>query len=136
MGRCLRLAVLVASALLGGATVAAADAGPGIAGTWRGVLTQRGLPAFTVTATIRSRDAAAGNTVLYSGLGCRGKWSFRGRDGNVYRFLETITAGRSKTCKGTGTVTLRPLPGGKLAYVFRGGGVESRGTLTRIRRSS
>jgi hypothetical protein len=77
-----------------------------IVGTWHGTLHQQGFAPFTVTATIRGTDASA-------------------------RFKETITAGRSASCKGTGVVTLRPVAGGGLSYTFVGGGVTSRGTLTR-----
>jgi hypothetical protein len=126
----------VSALLLACASSGVAAGGASIVGTWTGVLMQSGMPNFRVTATIRSlRVGEDDNTVRYSGLDCRGTWMFRGRSGSTYRFLETITAGRSATCKGTGIVSLRVVVGGKLAYVFRGGGVESHGTLTRIRRS-
>jgi hypothetical protein len=106
----------------------------GVLGTWHGTLHQKGTAPFTVTATIRGLGTSAHNTVRYSGLDCRGTWRYLGRSGRAYRFRETITAGRSNACKGVGTVALTPRPGGKLGYVFRGGGVVSRGTLTRARR--
>jgi hypothetical protein len=102
-----------------------------ITGSWHGTLHQPGFAPFTVTATIHGLTGNARNTVHYSGLDCRGSWRFLGRDGTAYRFRETITAGKSASCKGTGTVTLRPVAGGRLAYVFHGGGIVSRGTLTR-----
>jgi hypothetical protein len=102
-----------------------------IVGTWHGTLNQQGFAPFTVSATIRGTDASARNTVLYSGLDCRGTWRFIDHRAGAFRFKETITAGRSASCKGTGVVTLRPVAGGRLSYTFVGGGVTSRGTLTR-----
>ncbi len=100
-----------------------------IVGTWHGTLHQAGAKPFTVTASIHG--LAGHNTVRYSGLDCRGTWRYLGRTGTAYRFRETITAGRSVSCKGTGVVTLTPVAGAKVAYVFRGGGIVARGTLTR-----
>lgn len=105
--------------------------GGGVLGTWHGTLHQKGMAPFTVTATLRGLAPSAHNTVRYSGLDCRGTWRYLGRSGRAYRFRETITAGRSTACKGVGKVALTPRAGGRLAYVFRGGGVVSRGTLTR-----
>jgi hypothetical protein len=99
-----------------------------ILGTWHGTLHQSGFKPFTVTATIRGTHAR--NTVHYSGLDCRGTWTFLSHRGTTWRFRETITAGRSASCKGTGVVTLR-VDDGKLDYTFRGGGIVSRGTLYR-----
>lgn len=107
-----------------------ATSGGWTVGRWRGELTQAGLRPFTVWATVRSLEDASANHVRYSGLGCRGRWVPLGGDGTVYRFREEITAGRSKTCKGVGVVTLRRLAGRRIAYVFRGGGIESQGMLT------
>jgi hypothetical protein len=113
------------------ATLAAVASTGGVVGTWHGTLHQKGMAPFTVTATIRGLGSSAHNTVRYSGLDCRGRWRYLGRSGRAYRFRETITAGRSKACKGVGRVTLTPRSDGKLGYVFRGGGVVSRGTLSR-----
>lgn len=101
-----------------------------IAGDWEGVLRQEGLKPFTVTAEIAGPDGP--NTVRYSGIGCSGRWTFEGQAGGDYTFNERIQRGQGGKCKGAGTVTLRPEAGDTLGYEFRGGGVESRGTLTRI----
>ncbi len=100
-----------------------------ILGTWHGTLHQSGAKPFAVTATIRAGGGR--NTVHYSGLDCRGTWRFLSHRGATYRYRETITAGRSASCKGTGTVTLKVLGGVRLAYTFRGGGIVARGTLSR-----
>ena len=81
-----------------------------------------------MTASIRS--GVPHSTVQYSGLDCRGSWTFLSHRGSTYRFRELITAGRSTSCKGTGIVTLQVV-GAHLQYTFRGGGVVSRGTLYR-----
>ena len=98
-----------------------------IIGTWHGTLHQTGFKPFTVTAAIRGTHG----TVHYSGLDCRGTWRLLSHRGSTYRYRETIKAGRSASCKGTGTVTLKVVGGVRLAYTFRGGGILSRGTLTR-----
>ena len=46
------------------------------------------------------------------------------------RFSEDIDSGKSKTCKGVGQVTLIR-EGARLRYRFSGGGVVSRGLLSR-----
>jgi hypothetical protein len=99
---------------------------------WRGTLRQTGLAPFTITATIRSLGEPGANTVAYSGIDCSGHWRYLGRRGGEYRFLEVIDRGRGGTCKGVGTVTLRPAGADRLRYAFRGGGVESRGVLSRV----
>ena len=50
------------------------------------------------------------------------------------RFREVIRRidGRQGKCKGLGTVTLVPLTGDRLGYRFQGGGVVSRGVLSRV----
>ncbi len=106
-------------------------AGFAIRGHYRGRLTQRGLKPFRVDVRIRSLRSPARNPVRYSGLGCAGTWRYLGKDGAVLRFRERISSGRSRKCKGVGTVTLRPLGPDRLGYRFRGGGVTSRGTLSR-----
>ena len=42
-----------------------------------------------------------------------------------------IDRGKSKSCKGKGTVELTPLTQNSVDYVFRGGGVTSAGRLDR-----
>jgi hypothetical protein len=102
-------------------------------GRWAGALHQAGLAPFEVRAHIRTVDNADDNTVAYTGLNCRGHWRYLGHNGSSYDFEEVIDAGRSATCKGVGTVALAPLHGDRLAYVFQGGGVVSRGVLSRQR---
>jgi len=92
-----------------------------------------------VDVRIRSLRSPARNPVRYSGLACTGTWRYLGKDGDTFRFRERISSGRSRQagtgsrkCKGLGTVTLRPIGRDRLDYTFRGGGVTSRGTLSRI----
>lgn len=126
----------------GGGEGAAAPSSEGawVLGAWTGELQQRGMSPFRVRATVRSLDDAQLNDVRYSGLDCRGTWAPLGAEGPSFRFRETITSGRSDRCKGVGTVSLRREPahdpgtaasdrGRRLLYLFRGGGVESRGYL-------
>jgi len=125
---------LLASCGDGGAAGTGSTAAPrrlGITGRWTGRLHQRGLAPFTVTASIRSLHDSGANRVAYSGIGCSGNWHYLGRRGRAFRFREVIRHGRGGTCKGVGTVTLTPAAAGRLGYRFQGGGVESRGVLTR-----
>ncbi|MBA2507080.1 MAG: hypothetical protein H0V29_14245 [Thermoleophilaceae bacterium] len=101
-----------------------------IVGTWEGSLEQRDMDPFTVRATIRDLEADPAGAVRYSGLDCRGEWTYLGKRGEAFRFREVIDSGRSEKCKGRGEVVLTP-DVEKLDYVFTGGGVESRGTITR-----
>ncbi len=103
-----------------------------LTGRWRGQLEQQGLAPFTVTATIRSLDGEAPNTVSYSEIDCSGTWRYLGRRKGSFRFHEVIDRGRGEVCKGAGTVTLTPADSDRLGYVFEGGGVESRGVLSRV----
>jgi hypothetical protein len=102
-----------------------------ILGRWEGELRQKGLKPFRVTARIASLDDPKQNRVSYSGIDCAGNWTYLG-DGESFRFREVIDRGEGGQCKGTGTVTVTPTPGGRLIYRFRGGGIESRGVLTRV----
>ena len=102
-----------------------------ITGAWQGRLTQKGMKPFTVEARIRSLALSKDNLVRYSRIDCAGTWEYLGASATAYRFRETIDRGRSKECKGTGTVELRPLAANRVAYVFRGGGVSSAGELMR-----
>ena len=102
-----------------------------IEGRWSGELNQKAQSSFRVDATIGSLDNPKQNTVHYTGIDCSGNWTFQGRQDTAYRFREVIDRGRSKTCKGAGTVNLTPVSADSLDYVFRGGGVESQGVLSR-----
>jgi hypothetical protein len=127
------LAAFAAFAALAAPASAAAFSSSDLKGTWHGRLEQEGLKPFTVTVTIGSLHDAARNPVRYSGLDCTGTWTFlRSGDGR-FRFREVITAGKSATCKGAGTVTLVPSSAGALRYRFSGGGVSSAGVIRRVR---
>jgi hypothetical protein len=104
-----------------------------VVGTWEGELRQKGLEPFEVRASIRSPRDRRVSTVSYTGIDCSGTWTVeRVRDMTVY-FLESIDRGEGGDCKGVGTVEITPQPGEeRLDYRFRGGGVESEGTLHRV----
>jgi hypothetical protein len=110
-----------------------ADSTFDIVGTWKGTLRQKGLKPFRVTATIRSLENDRRNPVSYTGIDCGGSWTFEGLEGETFRFREVIDRGAGGTCKGAGTVSLTPIRTGRLDYVFAGGGIESRGVLSRAR---
>jgi hypothetical protein len=113
-----------------GAEPPAAEPLAPIAGDWTGTLSQRGVPPFTVRVTIASADSPAANPVSYTGIDCSGTWDFQSRSGSAYSFREVIDRGKGGRCKGAGEVTVTP-QGDRLAYRFRGGGVTSRGVLSR-----
>jgi hypothetical protein len=123
-------ALLVLLALAGAAL--AGSASFTILGHWKGRLHQKGLAPFTVTATVRGLSPTSRNTVHYTGINCSGRWTYLGRKGTAYRFREKITSGKGGSCKGVGTVTLTPAGANRVHYVFRGGGVVSRGLLVRL----
>ena len=102
-----------------------------ITGTWAGELRQKGRKPFEVEASIVSLERSKQNTVRYSGIDCSGSWDFLGATSTAYRFREVIDRGKSKSCKGKGTVELTPLTQNSVDYVFRGGGVTSTGRLDR-----
>ena len=102
-----------------------------ITGTWSGELRQKGRKPFEVEASIVSLERSKQNTVRYSGIDCSGSWDFLGATSTAYRFREVIDRGKSKSCKGKGTVELTPLTQNSVDYVFRGGGVTSAGRLDR-----
>jgi hypothetical protein len=102
-----------------------------IEGRWSGELRQKGLKPFEVDATIANLDDPKQNTVHYTGIDCSGNWTYEGREGGAYTFREVIDRGAGGDCKGAGTVTLTPTANDELDYQFRGGGVESRGVLSR-----
>lgn len=110
----------------------ATSAPTGVIGRWQGRLHQRGLAPFTVRAVVGSLRDSGANQVWYSGIQCSGNWTYLGRRGSAFRFREVIRQGRGGKCKGVGTVTLVPVPGGRLGYRFQGGGVVSRGVLSRL----
>ena len=114
-----------------GTAAVSGSAGDEIKGSWEGELRQRGLKPFRVRATIASLEKPGDNTVHYTGIDCGGHWSYISRDGHTYRFHEVIDSGEGGKCKGTGTVTLTPTAMDTLEYTFVGGGIESRGVLTR-----
>jgi hypothetical protein len=102
-----------------------------VLGHWHGELHQKGMPAFAVSAHIRSLTDPKRNTVAYTLIRCGGNWTYRGFAQGAYRFLEVIDRGVGGTCKGAGQVTLVPQGRDAARYEFRGGGVISRGTLHR-----
>jgi hypothetical protein len=129
-----RVVLIAAFSLAAFPAGAAAFSSTELKGTWHGELRQTGLKPFTVTVTIRSLHDANRNPVRYSGLDCTGTWAFLGSDGGGrFRFREVITAGKSPTCKGAGTVSLVALSAGALSYRFSGGGVSSAGVIRRVR---
>ena len=99
-------------------------------GRWSGELRQTGLRPFRVEAEIRSLSGSARNSVAYTGINCRGHWTYLGTRGDRSRFREVIDRGRGGKCKGVGEVTLGR-EGERLRFTFKGGGVESRGILSR-----
>jgi hypothetical protein len=101
-----------------------------IVGDWRGQLQQKGLKPFVVTARITGAEGP--NTVHYTGIDCSGEWTYEGRTGDSYSFNERIDRNEGGECKGSGTVTLSVESADELGFEFRGGGVESRGTLERV----
>jgi hypothetical protein len=102
-----------------------------ITGRWAGELTQKGRKPFEVEAAIVSLERSKQNIVRYTGINCSGTWEYLGATTTAYRFRELIDRGESKQCKGTGTVELTPVTNDSVKYVFRGGGVTSRGVLDR-----
>jgi hypothetical protein len=79
---------------------------------------------------VRSLATSAVNAVHYTGIDCGGHWTYLGTTGTTVRFREVIDSGRSPACKGVGEVTLIR-SGARLQYRFGGGGVVSRGLLSR-----
>jgi hypothetical protein len=131
------LAVVLAIAGCGGGGDSSSTSGPkaanfDIVGHWKGTLHQLGLGSFEVDAQIRSLKSSSENTVSYTVIDCSGTWDYRGRRGNAFEFEENIDSGVGGSCKGSGTVTLTPAGKDTLDYSFSGGGVESRGTVSRV----
>jgi hypothetical protein len=114
-------------------TTTTAPAGPAaeVAGDWTGQLTQKGLKPFQVAVRI---DPSGNGQVAYTGIRCGGSWGLGPVQESApptYNFRETIRRGAGGKCKGTGNVQIVPAADGTLGYNFTGGGVTSRGTLTR-----
>ena len=128
----LAIAALGAALALGLRAGCGDDSDVVITGKWQGQLTQKGIEPFTVTATIGDLEDPAANTVHYTGIDCGGNWTYLGRSDGAYRFREVIDRGAGGTCKGVGVVTLTPTSGDRLRYLFQGGGIESRGALSRV----
>ena len=82
-----------------------------------------------MTATIGSLGSPAQNTVSYTGINCKGNWTYLGREGTAFRFREEITGGKGGSCKGKGIVALTPFARTGVDYTSRGGGVQSAGVL-------
>jgi hypothetical protein len=101
-----------------------------VIGRWHGELHQRARPPFQITVAVASLSASAANSVHYSGIDCGGHWTYLGTSGATVRFREVIDSGSSASCKGVGEVTLSR-EGARLSYRFSGGGVISRGRLSR-----
>jgi hypothetical protein len=105
-----------------------------IAGDWRGTLEQKGLAHFQIGVRI---DPSGTARVAYTGIDCAGVWEpgrFVSFQSHYFAFTERINRGAGGECKGTGRVKayLDLTTGeGKLHYRFAGGGVRSRGVLTR-----
>jgi hypothetical protein len=108
------------------ATTVSADTKP-IAGDWTGTLTQKGLPPFRIAVSINGTGTGV---VAYTGINCGGIWTAGTKHSAGYEFTEQIEFGSGGSCKGTGTVDLTP-SGSRLAYTFAGGGITSRGVLSR-----
>ncbi len=117
-----------------------AEAEVGIGGEWKGVLLEGGGgdKTFNITVTIDSQleEGKKGADVSYPGLGstkgCSGYWDYEGRDGNKYKFHETINKGENDTCEGVGDVQLTS--SGKadaLGYHWQDKGDTASGTLHR-----
>jgi hypothetical protein len=113
-------------------------------GDWAGELKQSGVAPFEVAVRF---TPGATTRVAYTGIECGGTWSATGTLDSLppfYLFDERIDQGEGGECKGTGNVSLHPRerctkPEGErcgsyqhLDYEFRGGGVVSKGVLTRV----
>jgi hypothetical protein len=113
-------------------------------GDWKGELKQSGVPPFEVAVSF---TPGAPTRVAYTGIECGGTWTVTGTLDSLppyYLFDERIDQGEGDECKGTGSVSLNPeepcrKPEGEacavyqhLHYEFRGGGVVSKGVLTRV----
>jgi hypothetical protein len=146
--RWLMLALAVCVALVAGCGGGDDDAGPAqksdLEGNWGGRLNQNGLPSFEIAVRFH---AGSDTRVAYAGIECGGTWTGEGEllsNPPIYLFNEEIDSGAGGECKGSGHVSLdpdKPCRGSKaedcryytnLEYRFDGGGVTSKGILTRI----
>ena len=103
-----------------------------VVGRWQGTLHQKGIKPFPISVSIVSATDPDRNAVHYGGeIDCSGTWRYVDADGPRVMFRETITSGKGAKCKGSGDVTVRAQAGKpeKLAYAFRGDGVQSTGVL-------
>jgi hypothetical protein len=109
-----------------------------LTGDWTGQLTQEGLPPFAIAVRIEPHDSSSPTRVAYTGIDCGGTWRSSGTlESNPpqHLFTEEIDQGAGGNCKGSGGVKLIPRPGKnqstRLQYEFDGGGITSRGVLSR-----
>ena len=109
-----------------------------ISGNWTGTLHQKGRAPFKIAVDI---GADSTGRVAYTGIECGGGWTLA-RVASLparYVFTEQIEKGEGGGCKGTGTVSLLPMPSyvpnepaySRIQYRFSGGGVTSRGVIHR-----
>jgi hypothetical protein len=101
-----------------------------VIGSWHGELHQRAVPRFQIVVTVGALSSSTANRVRYTGINCGGRWTYLGTSGATVRFREVIDSGKSAKCKGVGEVSLSR-EGARLLYRFEGGGVVSRGLLSR-----
>lgn len=116
-------------------TTTSVELTPEIVGDWTGTLTQKGLAPFRIAVAI-SPDGIG--RVAYTGIECGGRWTLKNALASsppaAYNFREQITQGAGGNCKGTGVVSIAPVPPQapkELSYGFFGGGVRSDGRLHR-----
>lgn len=102
-----------------------------VSGEWRGELRQRGSKPFEIQALIRNPEDPRESLVRYGGIDCSGTWTLMNVRGRTVSFAESIDRGQGGKCKGTGEVEVTAIGEERLRYLFRGGGVESFGTLNR-----
>jgi hypothetical protein len=105
-----------------------------VVGQWQGTLRQKGVQPFPIGVRIVSATEPEQNTVHYGGqIDCSGNWRYLDAEGPQVHFRELIDSGAGGDCKGTGNVTVTPLEGTapRLRYEFIGGGIESRGVLSK-----
>lgn len=128
--------VLTACSQVGG-DAPSPTTGPEIAGVWQGSLTESTGDEFSVKVTIDDPlvQGQQGAQADYRGIGgpggCSGTWVYDGQKDGSWTFTETITSGSGGSCDGTGAVTLTPAQDDVLQYVWKDGGDNSIGMLTR-----
>jgi hypothetical protein len=133
----MRLVLALLTACVALALAGAAAGSPSIRsilGEWSGTLHQQGSAVGTVSFRIgRVGSSTPTGAVAYSGLGCRGRWTFLGldRSGTAFRFREQITRGASQVCEGVGVVRLTVIDGRSLAYRWTDGHLISTAIVVR-----